>query len=121
RRSRSGKGIPLSYTKGIGLGAEAPSRLRRNLLSKAIERLVPALIHTREVRGCRCCRFRDARMQRQFSLAAVLGERHGGEYLEERIAVFVQRGTGEDEPLGLDDLMKNSRHRVDDAVRATHV
>jgi hypothetical protein len=43
-----------------------------------------------------------------FHFATLLGEGHGIQHFKERVALFVQRRAGKDEPLGLDDLLMNA-------------
>ncbi|HXN94278.1 MAG TPA: hypothetical protein VN879_07230 [Candidatus Acidoferrales bacterium] len=47
----------------------------------------------------------DARPQNLFRLAALLGEGHRGQQLKQGLAFSIQRGAGEDDPLGLDNLL----------------
>src|SRR5207253_6923203 len=85
----------------------------RQVRFKALQGLRPARLHSLEIWSGLGGRGDDARPKRQRRLAALLGEGHGGEHFEERLAGFVEGSAGKDEPLGRDDLLIHARHRID--------
>src|SRR5882762_1350307 len=88
---------------------------------KALQALCPSGLHALDIRSSFGGTLNDARPHDLFRLATLLGEGDGGQYLKHGVAIRIQRGAGEDEPLGLEDLVVNARHGIDGAVGAAHV
>ena len=70
-----------------------------------LQALSPPGFHALEILGGLSCPLDDARPQNLFRLAALLGEGHRGQQLKQGVASSIQRGAGEDGPLGLDNLL----------------
>jgi len=70
-----------------------------------LQALSPPGLHAPEILGGLSRPLDDAGPQNLFRLAALLGEGHRGQQLKQDVAASIQRGAGEDDPLGPDNLL----------------
>src|SRR4051794_3030038 len=114
--------LPPAACSASVMGNASLCRPLLYVFGKLIKALVPALLHAREGSLNSRLGLRDDGVDGESGLAFVLGERDGGDILEQGVALLVLDGPyRHDQALWRDDLWKGALHRVNCAVGAAHV